>query len=162
MVVAIAAAAVAFLLWWFSATQVLKRRVSSLIDTAVVPASMSDIGRGARGPNVAEFVAGSLEIDSPPSLAQDLGPDLNRDTVSALYSAVAKYCRSITVNDLKIQSVDVDGETATVRFSADAVVDLPDRRPVDGIVDVDSRWRKTDGKWLLERFAWTESPRSAP
>ncbi len=145
--------------WWFSPTRVLMRRTAAFIDTANVPAGMSDIGRGARGQNLAEYLAGSIQVDSPEALAEEVGRECSRDQAAALYSAVAGYCREISITDLSFTGVSIDGDRAVVRFTADTIVDLGSRRPIDGLVTVESRWRKTDGDWLLEAFKWDEQPR---
>lgn len=149
----------AFAFWWFSPTQVLKRRTAAFIDTANVPAKMSDIGRGARGRNLAEYLAERIRVDSPDDLEDEVGREFTRDRAAATYSMVASYCREISITDLSFSGVEIDGDQALVRFTTDTIVDLPNRRPVDGVITVESHWRKTDGDWLLEAFEWTESPR---
>ena len=154
-VVALAALA----LWWFSPTRMLKRRTAAFIDTANVPAGMSDIGRGARGRNLAEYLAGTIRVDPPRELEDEVDTEFSRDQASALYSMVASYCREISITRLSFTSVEIDGDSAVVTFSADAIVNLSNRRPVDGLIHVVSHWHKTDGDWLLEAFEWTEAPR---
>lgn len=156
---AVVLAIVGLAIWWFSPTQVLKRRTAAFIDTANVPSNMSDIGRGARGKNLSDYMADRVRVDSPEDLAEELGREFSRDRAAALYTVVARYCREISITDLIFESVTHDGDHAVVRFSADTIVDLPNRRPVDGIVTVESRWQKTEGDWLLESFEWSESPR---
>lgn len=148
-----------FSFWWFSPTQVLKRRTSAFIETANVPAGMGDLGRGARGRHLAGYLAPQIEVDSPQDLAAEVGRRFSRDRASELYSVVARYCRQISINDLAFDSVTVVDDAAEVLFTADAIVELPGRRPVDGLVVVESRWRKIDGEWRLEAFQWSESPR---
>jgi hypothetical protein len=145
--------------WWFSPTQVLKRRTASFIDTARVPVSMSDLGRSARGRHLADYFAPSIEVESPENLAHEVGRTFTRDEAAALYSGVARYCREVSITDLEFVSVGSKNDEARVVFTADTIVDLPNRRPVDGLVTVESRWRKVDGDWLLEAFEWTESAR---
>ena len=50
-----------FLGWWYHPTNVLKRRVGSLFDTAEVPETMSELARSSRGPNLAEYLAEDIQ-----------------------------------------------------------------------------------------------------
>ena len=147
--------------WWFSPERVLKRRVSGFIGTAQVPASMSDIGRNARGRHLSDYFADTLTVDSPDDLDEEVGTQFTRDHAAASYSMVATYCREISITDLSFADVRIDGDDAVVRFTADAIVELPQRRPVDGLITVESHWRKTAGRWLLKSFQWNESPRTS-
>ncbi|MBK1826180.1 hypothetical protein [Haloferula rosea] len=149
----------AFVAWWFSPTQVLQRRVGSLLDTASVPPGMSDPGRKARGAHLAKYLARQVALDPPESFDAPVTRSVARDTASALYSGAASYCKEITFADLSFDEVLHDGDTATVSFRVDAIVDLPTRRPVDGILNVTSDWEKVDGTWLLTNIRWTESQR---
>lgn len=145
--------------WWFSPTQVLKRHTSGFIETANVPPRMSDIGRSARGRNLEKYFAPVIRVDSPEDLAEEVGSEFTRERAVILYSSVARYCREISIAAPSFESVEIDGDLATVLFTADALVDLPNRRPVDGLIRVESEWRKVDGDWLLEAFRWSESGR---
>lgn len=145
--------------WWFSPTEVVKRRVASFFSTAEVPATMSDIGRGARGTKVATYLAQSVTLNSPESVADEVGSTFSRDRASVMYAGVARFCREITFTDLEFTRVEITADAATVSFRIDTLVELPGRRPVDGIVVADSLWRKIDGDWLLESMRWTEEPR---
>lgn len=156
-VVVILLAGLAF--WWFSPTQVVKRRTAAFIDTANVPVSMSDLGRSARGKHVSDYLADRISVKSPEALAEEVGREFTRDQAAALYSGIARYCKEVSITDLEFQSVGIESDTALVQFTADAIVDLPNRRPVDGLVTATASWSKTEGDWLLESFEWEESAR---
>jgi hypothetical protein len=152
----------ALAIWWFSPERVLKRRIAGFIDTANVPGSMSDLARGARGNHLADYFADRITVDSPDDLDDEVGQEFTRDEAAATYSMVASYCREISITRLAFTGIAIEGDAALVHFTADAIVELPQRRPVDGLITVESHWRKTDGGWLLESFQWTESPRTKP
>ncbi|MGB1130760.1 MAG: hypothetical protein ACPG4K_11975, partial [Haloferula sp.] len=84
---------------------------------------------------------------------------VERDTAAALYSGASTYAKEITFTDIQVEEVAVEDGEATVNFSADTIVDLRTRRPVDGILHVDTFWKKSEEGWLLESFSWTESSR---
>lgn len=148
-----------FISWWFSPKQVLQRRVASMLDSATVPPGMSDAGRKARGAHVMNYLADQVTVMPPDGFDSRVPNQVGRDNASALYSGAAIYSKEITFTDLTFDEVSPDVDQATVRFKVDAIVDLPTRRPVDGILHVDSHWEKQNGSWLLNRLSWTESPR---
>jgi len=150
---------VIFFTWWFSPKQVLQRRVSSMLETATVPPTMSDAGKKARGPHLSNYLATQLEITPPDDFVSPVPDVVGRDQASALYSGAAVYSKEITFTDLNFEEIQPEGTQAEVRFNVDALVDLPNRRPVDGILHVTTHWEKIEGNWLLQRFSWTESPR---
>lgn len=157
LVLLIAAGGLAY--WWFSPAEILKRRLGNLLGSAEVSSTMSDIGRGARGPRIADYFADPVRFFPPSSLPYDLGGSLGRERLSSLYSLVAKNCREISFTDLEILEVAVEDETAEIRFRVDALVDLGSRRPADGILEVRSAWIKREGDWQIEELRWTESGR---
>lgn len=155
----LAAALTVFLTWWFSDAQVLKRRVGSMIETAEVPPLMSDAGRKARGGHLIQYLAKQVGFEEPEDFDLPASSPIDRQTAGALYSGAATYAKEITFTDFEVLAVEIDGDEASVKFRADTIVDLRSRRPVDGVLTVDSSWRKTDGTWLLRHFTWEESPR---
>lgn len=146
-------------IWWFSPKQALMRRVRSMIETAEVPPTMIDAGRKARGTHLTKYFAKQISVNPPEGFDSPVSDRVGRDTAAALYSGAAAYSKEITFTDLKFDEVLPTGDQATVRFNVDAIVALPSRRPVDGILHVETQWEKTDGNWLLKEFSWTESPR---
>lgn len=150
---------VAFLIWWMSPTQVLKRRITNLIEEANVPAGMGKLGRNNRGPEVSEYMTEMIDVVPPSGLDDDINHNYDRETVSRYYSALAHYCKEISSKDLEIEEINVNGEMAEIYFRMDLVVDLGSRRPADGIMVARTTWKKLDGTWLLEFIEWTEEPR---
>jgi hypothetical protein len=145
--------------WWFLPENVLKRRVGSLFDTASVPITMSELARSSRGPNVAEYLSMSVDIAAPENFDDRMGAHYNRDDAAAFYSATARYCRQISFLEPEFTQVRIDGESAKVALDIDTIVELPDRRPVDGILKIEMSWEKVENRWLLSKVAWEEQPR---
>jgi hypothetical protein len=152
-------AAALFVVWWLLPSNVLKRRTGALLRTAEVPRSMTEIGRAARGPNVAKFLAEKVAIQRPEAFAGEVPSTMKRDNVAGLYSAAAKYAVRIVFEAPDFEEVTVDDDRATVRFRVDAIAEFPNRRPADGIQVVDTIWRKVDGDWQLTSIGWEETGR---
>jgi hypothetical protein len=148
-----------FLGWWFQPENVLKRRISSLFDTAEVPVTMSELARSSRGPNVAEYLGKRIEIGAPDNIDGRLRDSYHRDDLAGIYSAVARGCRQISLEAPEFESIEIEGSTARIRLRVDVIVELPSRRPVDGIQIMDMTWEKPENHWLLSSITWTETGR---
>lgn len=150
----------AFFWWWTLPEKVIARRTAALFEAANVPADSGDLARSTRGSALEGFLAPRIAFEGPEGPTDEIGGSQSRDSIVAMYTGLAKFCRSATIQDVQIESVTVNGEEAQVIAKADAVIDLPnDERPVDGIQNFDLTWRKIDGKWLMEKAKWSESPR---
>lgn len=148
-----------FLGWWYLPQNVLKRRVANFFDTAAVPVTMSELARSSRGPNIAEYLAKRIEVVAPENVEEDLRSSYSRDDAAAFYSGAARYSRQISFLEPEFTLVEVTGEKAAVHLKIDAIVELPDRRPVDGIMKAETSWVKVDGKWQMDGLSWEELPR---
>ncbi|MGB6219420.1 hypothetical protein [Haloferula sp.] len=149
-----------FFSWWFHPTNVLKRRAASFFETAEVPVTMSELARSSRGPNIAEYLADHVEVIAPKNLEEDLRSGYSRDDAAAFYSGVARYCRQVSFLKPEAISVVHLGESnAKVALRIDTIVELPDRRPIDGILKIETTWEKVDGRWLMDGISWEETPR---
>lgn len=149
-----------FLWWWMLPANVLKRRVASLLETAEVPPGMSDIARGARGPNLARYLDRKVRIVRPDDLRDEIPEAMERDTIAAYYSAGARSCSRIEFEQPEFDEILVKGDEAHVKFRVDAVAEFPSRRPADGIQVVETSWRKVDGDWLMTEVKWQETGRN--
>lgn len=148
-----------FLNWWFQPENVLKRRVASLFDTAEVPVSMNELSRSSRGPNLTEYLSENVEIGAPDNIDERLRDSYHHDDLAGIYSAVARSCRQISLEEPEFESVEIDGTTARVRLRVDVIVELSSRRPVDGIQIMDMTWEKPENHWKLSTITWTETGR---
>ena len=156
---ALIVAVAGFLAFWFSPTQVVKRRVLAMIRTASVPESMPELARASRGRNLADHLAPVVRLAGPPHVDELPVGGVDRSQIAAAYTAAATSCRFISLEDVTFESIDVLGDSAEVRFTVDAIVQLASSRPLDGIQHVELQWSKTDDGWRLTRAAWTESGR---
>lgn len=147
------------LAFWFSPTQVVKRRVLAMIRTASVPESMPEIARASRGRNLSDYLAPTVRLAGPEHVDEIPQGGIDRSQIAAAYTAAAGMCRFISLEDVEFESIDVLGDSAEVRFTVDAIVQLPSSRPLDGIQHVELQWSKTDDGWRLTRASWTESGR---
>ncbi len=148
-----------FLGWWFQPANVLKRRIGSLFHTAEVPVTMSDLARSSRGPNVADYLAERVQVGAPDQVDNRIRDSYHRDDIAGIYSAVARSCSQISLEKPEFESIEIAGTTAKIRLRIDIIVELPSRRPIDGIQIMDMTWEKSENDWRLSSISWTETSR---
>lgn len=146
--------------WWSRPERVVARRVVSLFEAAEVESTANDISRSTRGSAIEGFLAPNLSFEGPEGPTEEIDGPQSRDSIVAMYTALARYCRSISTETPEIDGVTVTGDTAQVKARLDAVIELPsNERPVDGIQHLDLKWDMIDGKWLLSSAKWKETGR---
>ena len=146
----------AFLWWWTRPERVVARRVADLFDTASVRAETGSILRGTRGQAVEKFLAPHIVLNG--SVEESRG-DFSRADLSAMYGTLARFAKSISIETPEIDSIVIDGSRATVDARIDAIIELENNRPLDGIQHVTMVWEKTGDGWQLAEASWTESGR---
>ncbi|WP_193213074.1 nuclear transport factor 2 family protein [Luteolibacter marinus] len=149
-----------FTWWWTRPERVIARRVTGLFQSAVVEAGSGTVSRGLKGAAIEGYLAPDITFSSPQGPTEEIDGLQSRDTVTALYASLAKYCRRVSLETPEIGSIVIDGDKATVQASVDAVIELPDEtRPVDGIQELTMDWRKIEGKWRMAAAEWRETGR---
>jgi hypothetical protein len=147
----------AFAVWWFSPSQVLKRRTITLLETLTMD---SGTGRSARQMGVYSLnalLASEVELDTP-AIEQANGT-FERSELESAFSWLCQQAKQTRFELVGFDSVTVTGDVGEVAFSLEALVELPAYRPADGHYQVTFRWRREDETWRLERATWLEKKR---
>jgi len=141
-------------IWWFSPTQVVKRRTKSFLDVLTLEATS---GKPARQMKVFTF-NGMLEetvtLKNPSQ--EELNGSLERSEIENGFSWLINNASSSRFDVVEFQSIQVSDETAQVDFTVDALVELPTYRPADGKYDVGLTWKKGKDGWRLSSAVWSE------
>jgi hypothetical protein len=146
--------------WWYQPEKVLARRVASLFSAANVSTSDGNLTRSTRGNAIEPFLAPNITFDGPDGPTEEIEGPQSRSFIVSLFSSLARYCRRIEIDAPEIDLIAINGDEATVKARAKAVIDLPNnQRPVDGIQHLDMTWRKIDSKWRLATARWHETAR---
>jgi hypothetical protein len=144
----------AFGFWWFSPVQVLKRRTETLLQTVTLESGTGKALRQMGVYSLSAILADEVELDSP-TIAEANG-SFPRSEMEAAYSWLCERAKQSRFELVKFRSVKSVGQTGHVTFLVKALVELPDRRPADGIYQVTFRWQHGDGGWQLDRAEWRE------
>ncbi len=155
---AISAAIVALLaglaVWWFSDTQVVKRRTQSLLTTLTLDSGSGKVGRQMGAYTLNSLLAPQVELDTP--TIKEANGTFQREELESAYSWLCNQAKQTRFELRKFQSVTVKDTAATANVTLTGLVELPNYRPVDGEFAVVFDWKKEKDGWRLARASWTE------
>lgn len=136
---------IATLFWWFSPTQMLKRKTASLMGLM----NLSGTGE-ARVMEVNAFrglLADNVEMEL--SFRTGLDPVLGRDDIVSGYVMLSRRVQKSRFELLRYESVQIDGDAADVAFIMKGLVELPEIRILDGEYRMVFHWLEQEGDWRL-------------
>lgn len=153
----------AFLFWWFSPVQVIKRKTKTLLETLTLQASTGTASRQLGGYALNALLAEEVELKS--TSIREANGTFERSEMESAYSWLCGQAKHTQFDLISFHSVEIDDKTANVNFTLNAVVELPAYRPADGDYDVHFRWQREEDGWRLASATWTEAglkPAAAP
>jgi hypothetical protein len=142
----------AFVMWWFSTSQVLKRRTSSLLETMTIEADSGMAGRQMKTYSLNRLLADSVKMET--SEIEAASGTFERNELESGFSWLANQAKETRFEVEDFETIEVDGETAKVVLTLTGLVDLKSYRPVDGKYDVVLDWRKEGDGWRLTGSSW--------
>ena len=145
-----------FATWWFSDTQVLKRRTQSLLTTLTLDSGTGKVGRQMGTYSLNALLAGEVALDTP--TIKEANGTIQRDELESLFSWLCNQAKETRFELLDLRSVTVNGDKATVNLTLIGLVVLPNYRPADGKYDVTFDWQKEKDGWRLTRASWQQLP----
>jgi hypothetical protein len=154
---AVALALAAFGLWWFSPTQVIKRRCESLLSAMTMDAGSGNVSRQAGVYSLNGLLAEEVRLETP--TISEANGTFERSELESAHSWLAGAAKETRFDLGNFRAVIVDGDRATAELSLTGLVVLPTYRPVDGTFDVTLRWVKKKDGWRLTDATWTEQPK---
>ena len=150
------AVAVIFGGWWFSPTQVLKRRTESLLATLTLDSGTGKAGRQMAAYSLNALLASQVELENPE--IQEANGNFERAELESAFSWLCNQARQTRFEAGKFHSVSVSGDAAKVKLSLTGLVELPTYRPADGTYEVTFDWQKEEDGWRLSRAVWQQVP----
>jgi len=144
----------AFLFWWFSPTQILKRRTLSLLETLTMDAGTSKASRQLGAYSLNALLAPEVELHTP--TIDEANGTFERSELESAFSWLARQAKQTRFKLDEFQSVKISGDRGEVAFSLDALVELPAYRPADGRFQVTFHWQREENAWRLAGAEWLE------
>lgn len=139
-------------LWWFSPSEVVKRRTHKLLE---ILAFESGGGRGARQMGVYSLNAIlAPEVKLTAKSIPEANGTFERNEMESAYSWLGEQAKQTHFNLEKIHSLKIAGVDATIHFTVEALVEMPNYRPADGRYKVVFHWQKFENVWRLAEAKW--------
>jgi len=146
-----------FAIWWFSPTQVVKRRTMSLLETLTLEPGGSPASRQMGTYALNDLLASEVELET--STIDEASGTFARAELESVFSWLCNQAKQMNFEMQRIDSVTVSGEVADVSCVLKGLVELPNYRPADGIYQAKFKWRLVDDKWRIERAVWAQVKR---
>ena len=141
--------------WWFSPRQIIKRRTLTLLETLTMEADQGRSGRQLGTYSLNALLAPEVELKTP--TIEEANGTFDRSELESAYSWLSSHAKETRFRHESFGSVTTNGDMGTVVFTLEALVELADRRPVDGRFEVTFHWQRDDhGKWLLASAIWDQ------
>ncbi|MGL4401435.1 MAG: hypothetical protein ACRCXD_16340 [Luteolibacter sp.] len=153
---AVAGLLAAFGVWWFSPTQVVKRRTKSLLATLTLDGGSGKVGRQMAVYSLNALLASRIELENP--TITEANGSFERPELESAFSWLCGQAKQTSFKAQKFRSIRVSGDKAQVEFTLTGLVELPTYRPADGLYDATFEWEKEEGGWRLTRASWREAP----
>ena len=142
--------------WWFSDTQVLKRRTQSLLTTLTLDSGTGKVGRQMGAYSLNALLASEVALDTP--TIKEANGTFQRDELESIFSWLCNQAKETRFELLDLRSVTVNGDKAEVDLTLIGLVVLPNYRPADGKYAVTFDWQKEKDGWRLNHATWTQVP----
>lgn len=142
--------------WWFSPTQVVKRRTQSLLHTLTLDSSSGKVTRQLGAYSLNGLLASEVELDTP--TIKEANGTFDHTELESAYSWLCEQAKQTHFQLKQFKSVAVKGDKAVVELTLDGLVELPVYRPADGIYDAIFEWKKEKDGWRLTRASWQKMP----
>jgi hypothetical protein len=148
-------ALVLFGIWWFSPTQVLKRRTESLLTTLTLDGGSGKVGRQMRVYSLNALLASQVELKN--ATIKEANGSFERAELESAFSWLCEQAKQTRFKARDFNSIAISGKKGQVTLTLEGVVELPTYRPADGIYDVTFDWEKAGDGWRLTRANWRET-----
>lgn len=141
-----------FCVWWFSPTQVVKRRSRDLCHILTLEEGTPATSRNIGAFQLDRLLQPQVELEIP-ALSEANG-SFERAQISSAFSWLCSNAKETKAKLGEIESVTVNGDHAEVRAKVDALLNVSIAQPLNGPGDAIFTWKKTDDGWRLEKLSW--------
>lgn len=146
----------AFLAWWLSPTQVLKRKTERLLELLSFEKGS---GKGVRQAGVYSLNA---LLAQEVELVSESHPEVDgmreRQELESVYAWLAEHVVESSFEMVSFGEVKIRQPSAEVELTVDGVVELARSKPVDGRHEVSLLWIHDGTEWRLGHARWKKAP----
>lgn len=149
-----AAIAIAFVVWWLSPTQVLKRTTHKFLSTVSLTEGSGFAARQMKVYQLNRLLAERVTLES--AAVREANGTFDRQLLESAFTYLCRSAKQASFQREFFRSVRVDGDEAVVELRLDVLVDLGDYRPADALYDVEFHWLRAEDGWRLSRAVMVE------
>jgi hypothetical protein len=145
----------AFLAWWFSPSQVVKRKTDRLMELMSFEQGSGKAARQTGVYSLNALLAEEVELSS------DSHPEMEgmreRQELESVYAWMAEHVVVSSFERVSFEKVEIRDKLAEVELTVAGVVELPGSKPVNGRYAVFLLWMKVENQWRLGHARWTKA-----
>ncbi len=145
-----------FGLWWYSPTQVIKRRTANLLSTLTLDKGEGKTTRHLGAYSLNGLLADTVELETP--TINEANGSFEREELESAFSWLCDQAKRTNFEMKEFREIKFAGDKATVKLVLTGLVELPTYRPADGNYQVTFGWVKGKDGWRLERAVWDKVP----
>lgn len=145
-----------FCLWWYSPTQVLKRRTAALLSTLTLDPGEGKASRHLGAYSLNGLLAGQVELETP-TIAEANG-SFEREELESAFNWLCEQAKQTRFEMEELKEISITGESAKVELILTGLVELPTYKPADGRYEVTFDWAKGKDGWRLTKAVWDKRP----
>lgn len=144
----------AFVGWWYSPTQVLKRRCDSFFNVISFSEKQAPAARHVQALKLADYLDRDVAI-SGKKLPEEIESPVSRGEMQAIFSAASDACRFIAITDRKFEFIGITGDDATVQALVKVAIGHPEGdKGFSGTHRLMLSWHRAKQVWGLTKVAW--------
>jgi hypothetical protein len=143
------------LAWWFSPSQVVKRKTDRLLELMSFEKGSGRASRQTGVYSINALLAQEVELSS------ESHPEVDgmreRQELESAYAWLAEHVVESSFERVSFEKVEVRETLAEVELTVEGVVELPGSKPVDGRHLVYLLWMKDENEWRLGHARWKKA-----
>ncbi|MEO5915168.1 MAG: hypothetical protein ABIS50_13110 [Luteolibacter sp.] len=148
--------AAAFCVWWFSPTQVIKRRTASLLTTLTLGAGDGKANRHMGAFSLNGLLAPQVQLETP--TIDEANGTFEREELESAFTWLCDQAKQTSFKMEELRGITISGDKAQVKLTLTGLVELPTYKPADGSYDVTFDWVKEKDGWRLTHAVWDKVP----
>lgn len=152
LLLAVLLAFAGFCVWWFSPTQVVKRRSGDLCRILTLDEGTPPTSRNVGAFQLDRLLQPQLELEIP-ALPEANG-SFQRNEVTSAFSWLCSNAKETKIKLGDIESITLNGDHAEVRAKVEALLNVSSAQPINGPGDAIFTWKKAEDGWRLEKVSW--------
>ena len=142
-----------FMGWWYSPTQVMKRRCDSFFNVISFSEKQEPTAKQVQALKLADFLDRDITI-SGPQISEEIESPISRGELQAVFSAIAEASSFIAITEREYEFIGVDGDEATAQVMVTVEIGHPEAASrFNGSHRMMLNWHRVKKVWVIDKVA---------